>query len=143
MRALINHLVGGAELLSGCLSGRPPDIAFGSTNSSYSGESDLSKLTQAYKDLVRQALAVAKGPGALGSKVTTPIGEMPGSVFLAASWMDILIHCWDLAKATAQDTRLDPQVVDISYQLFVPDAMESCWAHRSFDRCAGRRQPSG
>ena len=124
VRAVINHLVGGAELLSGCLSGRPPDIAFGSTTSSYSGESDLSKLTQAYEELVRQVLAVAKGPGALESKVTTPIGEMPESVFLAASCMDNLIHCWDLAKATGQDTRLDPQVVDVSYQMFVPDAMD-------------------
>ena len=38
--------------------------------------------------------------------------------------MDNLIHCWDLAKATGQDTGLDPQVVDVSYQMFVPDAMD-------------------
>jgi len=38
--------------------------------------------------------------------------------------MDNIIHCWDLAKATGQDTRLDPQAVEVSYQMFVPDAMD-------------------
>ena len=122
--ALVNHLVGGAEMVSGCLSANPPDIPFGSSGSSYTDEGDLAKLAQVYKELTAKALLVAKSPGALEAKVATPIGEMPGSMFLGASCMDNIIHCWDLAKATGQDIRLDPQAVEISYQMFVPEAMD-------------------
>ena len=38
--------------------------------------------------------------------------------------MDNIIHCWDLAKATGQDTKLDPQAVEVSYQMFVHDALD-------------------
>lgn len=122
--ALINHLVGGAEIAAGCLSGNPPNIPFGASASSYSGESDLTKLAKIYKELAAEALATAKSPGALESKVITPIGEMPGSMFLGGCCMDNIIHCWDLAKATGQDTKLDPQAVEVSYQMFVPDAFD-------------------
>ena len=121
---LVNHLVGGAEMAAGCLSGNPPNIPFGSSISSYTQEGDLAKLAQVYRELTAKALSVAKSPGALEGKVATPIGKMPGSMFLSACCMDNIIHCWDLAKATGQDTRLDPQAVEVSYQMFVPDAMD-------------------
>lgn len=124
VRALIDHLVGGAEIASGCLSGTPPDIPFGSSTSSYTEERDLAKLAQIYKELIAKALLVAKSPGALDGRVTTPIDEMPGSMFLGGCCMDNIIHCWDLAKATGQNTRMDPQAVEMSYQMFVPDAMD-------------------
>ena len=111
-------------MAAGCLSGTPPDISFGSSDSSYSEEGDLAKLAQVYKDLAAQALSVAKSPGALESKVATPIGEMPGSMFLGGCCMDNIIHCWDLAKATGQDTKLDPQAVEASYRMFVPEAFD-------------------
>ena len=122
--ALIVHLVGGAEIAAGCLSGNPPNIPFGASASSYSGESDLTKLAKIYKELASKALSAAKSPGALEGKVVTPIGEMPGGMFLGGCCMDNIIHCWDLAKATGQDTKLDPQAVEVSYQMFVPDALD-------------------
>ena len=80
--ALIDHLVGGEEIAAGCLSGNPPNIPFGASASSSSGESDLTKLAKIYKELASKALSAAKSPGALGGKVVTPIGEMPGGMFL-------------------------------------------------------------
>ena len=41
---------------------------------------------------------------------------MPGEIYAGHRFIDVLIHGWDLAKATGQDTTLDPELV------------EACWA---------------
>jgi uncharacterized protein (TIGR03086 family) len=38
--------------------------------------------------------------------------------------MDALIHTWDLAGATGQDTSLDPELVDACITMFLPDMPE-------------------
>jgi uncharacterized protein (TIGR03086 family) len=35
--------------------------------------------------------------------------------------MDVLIHSWDLARATGQDERLDPALVEACTAMFVPE----------------------
>ena len=45
---------------------------------------------------------------------------MPGGMFLMIPFGDVLLHGWDIAKATGQDTRLDPNLVEICYQAFAP-----------------------
>jgi len=37
----------------------------------------------------------------------TPLGEMPGPGLAGFTTLDILVHGWDLAKATGQPTDLD------------------------------------
>ena len=37
---------------------------------------------------------------------------------------DQLVHTWDLATATGQDTRLDPQLVDACIGMFLPGMPE-------------------
>jgi len=39
-------------------------------------------------------------------------GDYSGSDYSAQLFMDTLIHGWDIASATGQDTRLDPELVD-------------------------------
>lgn len=38
--------------------------------------------------------------------------------------MDALIHTWDLATATGQDTSLDPELVEACTAMFLPDMPE-------------------
>jgi uncharacterized protein (TIGR03086 family) len=38
--------------------------------------------------------------------------------------MDQLIHTWDLATATGQDSTLDPELVAVCSALFLPDMPE-------------------
>ena len=38
--------------------------------------------------------------------------------------MDVLIHTWDLATATAQTADLDPELVDACVAMFLPDMPE-------------------
>lgn len=39
------------------------------------------------------------------------IGDSSGAEYAAQLFMHTLIHGWDVAKATGQDTRLDPELV--------------------------------
>ena len=44
----------------------------------------------------------ADTPGALERVVSLPYGDMPGAVVMEIAKVDLLIHGWDLAKATGQ-----------------------------------------
>lgn len=77
---------------------------------------------QAFDAATAKALAAAKAPGALAKKATTPAGEMTAGQFMMVVAADLCIHTWDLAKATGQDTRLDPKLAETSYAVFSPFA---------------------
>ncbi len=65
----------------------------------------------AFDARVRGVLAVVKAPGAMENQLETPFGKMTGGQFLMMPFMDLLVHRWDLAKATGQGTRLEPHLV--------------------------------
>ena len=118
---LLSHLIGGVEMVIDCLAGKLSDIAPGSSASSYSAETRAMGLAQGYGAVVAQALRAAQEPGAMDHSIDTPIGEMPCAVFLSISSMDQFIHAWDLARATNQDTTLDPAMTEAVYGMCVPD----------------------
>lgn len=61
-------------------------------------------------------LATAKTTD-LEKMVEAPFGTMPAGQILMIPFGDMLIHQWDLAKATGQDTSLDSGLADVCYQL--------------------------
>jgi uncharacterized protein (TIGR03086 family) len=46
----------------------------------------------------------------MGRPVTMPFGQMPGGMLVGLFTADNYTHAWDLAKATGQDTDLDPEL---------------------------------
>ena len=113
---VMNHIIGGAEVLAGSLEGNIPEGVGGvSAVSSYSGETEVDKLAQAYAAETARALAAAQRPGAMGS--ATPGGMMTVPQFLIAMATDHIIHGWDLARATGQDDTLDADVVQVAYAM--------------------------
>ena len=104
---VMNHIIGGAEVLAGSLEGNIPEGVGGvSPVSSYSGEEDVSKLAEAYADESARVLTAANQPGAM--EAATPGGMMTVPQFLIAMATDHIIHGWDLARATGQTMRLMP-----------------------------------
>ncbi len=65
-----------------------------------------------------QVLEAIKAPGMLEKIVPSPFGEMPAGNLLMMPFGDILIHKWDLAKATSQDTAMDSSMADACFQVF-------------------------
>ena len=51
----------------------------------------------------------------LSQSVETPFGAMPAANFAMFPILDILVHKWDLAKATGQSTSLDAGLVEVCY----------------------------
>ena len=47
---------------------------------------------------------------------------MPASVYCSHRILDTFIHGWDIAQATGQDSTQDPELVDIVYAMFKPQA---------------------
>ena len=57
-------------------------------------------------------LTAWRTPGVLDATITLPFGEVPGSVGASINFIDVLVHGWDLAKATSQDRRLEPHLAE-------------------------------
>jgi uncharacterized protein (TIGR03086 family) len=67
----------------------------------------------AYAAVTADTYAAWQEPGALDGMVTLPIGvEVPATVAAGISFFDVLVHGWDLAKATGQDATLDPALAE-------------------------------
>ena len=55
----------------------------------------------------------------------SPLGfEWPVADAVAGTFMDALIHTWDLATATGQDASLDPELVEACIAMFLPGMPE-------------------
>ena len=106
---LIGHIQGGAEGLAAKLSGSSPE-----------GAQVGSDAAASYKAAVSRTLEAAKDPANLEKSVEAGGHEMAGGQFLSIMFLDHLVHCWDLAKATGQDTSMDALLVDACYEIFVP-----------------------
>jgi uncharacterized protein (TIGR03086 family) len=112
VRELVNHVVGGNFWAS--------ELARGKTIEEVGDRLDGDVLgadpTAAYDESARAASDAFHVPGAMAAPCAVSYGPVPGEVYLGHRLIDVLIHGWDVAKATGQDTKLDP------------DLVEACWA---------------
>ena len=115
VHGLVNHLIGGLEFTAACIAGIPTSIRPSTSDSSQIDERDVGSLSRAYNAALSRLLELAAAPDALEQVATTPFGEMPVSQIFVGTVMDQLIHCWDLAKATGQDTTLDADLVEFAF----------------------------
>jgi len=77
---------------------------------SHAGADDLADdFVGAYRAAAESTLAAWARPGALEGTCRLPIGmEVPAPAAAGINTVDALVHGWDLARATGQDTTLDP-----------------------------------
>jgi len=47
-------------------------------------------------------------------------GPVPGEVYAGHRFLDVLIHGWDVAKGTAQDTKLPAELVEACWTVVEP-----------------------
>ncbi len=117
VRALINHIVGGSYYFATCVNEGHP-----------SGANDIDftegDLMASYDAGIAAALAAFNGPGALEKMIELPFGTFPGAAFLGLATTDQFTHGWDLARATGQDTNLEPELAAqllVGAQASIPD----------------------
>jgi uncharacterized protein (TIGR03086 family) len=112
VQQLIDHLVGGTEYLLSATEHREPAQPTQATSADY-------------RRGVANVLEALKAPGVMEQSCVSPLGfEWPVSQAVAGTFMDVLSHTWDLARATDQDEELDPDLVDACTAMFVPQMPE-------------------
>ena len=112
-RELANHLVGANWMMSAVGKrekvgrvGLPPDLL---------GDDPAG----AYKASSRAAAEEFYSPGALDRTWALPIGDVPGAMARNIHLLETVLHTWDLAKATGQTDRLDPELAEAGYGIAV------------------------
>ena len=69
---------------------------------------------------VAKLIEIVKTPGTLEKELNTPMGPMLGAQVIMLPFMDLLIHKWDLAKATGQNMSLDSGLVEVCFNTLAP-----------------------
>jgi len=109
---LADHLAAGAEYLSAACNGTQPREVTGTT-------------AARYRVAVDECLAALREPGVLERACVSPLGfEWTVADAAAGIFMDTLVHTWDLARATGQDSNLDPALVEACVATFLPHMPE-------------------
>ncbi|RZU50126.1 uncharacterized protein (TIGR03086 family) [Krasilnikovia cinnamomea] len=93
VRALVTHIVGGNALFAAQLSGE-------------------TGTPEGYGDSADRMLAAFRAPGALDKVVTVPFGQVPATIALHLRLADLMVHGWDLARATGQRADYPDDVVE-------------------------------
>jgi uncharacterized protein (TIGR03086 family) len=65
----------------------------------------------AWDDSATAAVAAVDDPAAMDRIVHLSFGDFPGSEYALQLFADLLVHGWDLARATGQDESVDPELV--------------------------------
>src|ERR1700739_4885967 len=106
VQQLIDHLVGGAEYLLAAATGVEPVPSEGAPGTDY-------------RMCVDKVLTALELPGAMERVCVSPLGfDWSVADAIAGTFMDVLIHSWDLTRATGQDERLDARLVEACGAMF-------------------------
>jgi uncharacterized protein (TIGR03086 family) len=116
VRELVNHIVSGnywAEALAG---GKTIAEVGDQLDGDILGDDPVG----AYDASAVVAAAAFRAPGAMDAPCAVSYGPVPGSIYCGHRFMDVLIHGWDVARSTGQDTTLPPDLVDACRQVLEP-----------------------
>jgi len=123
VRLLLNHIIGGNYTFAEIAAGGRPDP---------SGTMDDHTLPDPGTNYIASADAVMAAwakPGAMERRVHMSFGDIPASAAVSIHFLDIVVHGWDLARATGQDTTIDPdlaeEALDISEGLLSPELRDT------------------
>ncbi|WP_163572416.1 TIGR03086 family metal-binding protein [Fodinicola feengrottensis] len=132
-RDVVAHVINEARRVLATVRGLEPEQVYGVP------VADMGKLPQVRPDAdlaaawarISAGMTVAiDDPDCLKVALPTPVGPLPFKDSLEALPEDVLIHTWDLARATGGDEKLDPEVVAHVYEHFKPmdEFLRQPWA---------------
>jgi uncharacterized protein (TIGR03086 family) len=106
VRDVVNHLVGGGTVFAASFRGETIEV----------GESGMPDLlgddpTAAWDKVIADFESAVNAPGAMDREVALPFATLPAQVALDIATFDLLVHAWDLARATGQSFEPPDDVV--------------------------------
>ncbi|HEX3607606.1 MAG TPA: TIGR03086 family metal-binding protein [Candidatus Dormibacteraeota bacterium] len=105
VRELVNHVVGVSRNFATIGAGGAPERPGGDAPDLLGDDPSA-----AYEAAAGAAAAAFAEPGALDRMWTLHFGDIPGAMAQCIHIVDLTSHAWDLARATGQTDRLDPEV---------------------------------
>ena len=116
VQSLINHALAVQAMANAVVSkGKPDMAATGQVNHALPSEG----AEAAFKAITDTTLAALKAAN-LEDTFETPFGAMPGGNFVMIPIVDMIIHKWDLGKATGQDSTIDNAFAELGIQVLTP-----------------------
>jgi uncharacterized protein (TIGR03086 family) len=116
VRGLLNHLIGGLEMLRTAATGGKAEMPQGDQFGPEPGKD--------YDERRAKLLDAIRAEGVLERDWQMPSFAMPGKMMAGIAFMEHLTHAWDVAKATGQDTDLPDELVQECLDVVTPmDAM--------------------
>ena len=109
---LLNHLISGNFWVAPLVEGKTIEAVGSSLDRDYSPDE--------YPASADAADRAFSSDGAMERPVGVSYGPVPGEVYAGHRFIDVLIHGWDLAKATGQDATLDPELVEACWTVINP-----------------------
>jgi len=87
-------------------------------------------LAAAWREIGLGLVDAIDDPASADAELPTPVGPLPFAAMADALPEDVLIHSWDLARATGGDELLDQEAVAHIYEKFKPldEALRQPWA---------------
>ncbi|MEO5901408.1 MAG: TIGR03086 family metal-binding protein [Ilumatobacteraceae bacterium] len=98
---LIDHIVGGQYFFATFASGAAP-------SSDAPPAFALGDFLATFDQGAAACVAAFSADGVMDAILHLPFGDMPGSAFVGLAATDTFVHGWDLARATGQNSDLDP-----------------------------------
>ena len=117
VRALLNHMLGGLEMLRDAASGGSPAMP--------EGDQLGAEPAKEYDERAAKLLDVIKQPGTLDKTWKMPFGEFPGQMMAGIAFVEHVTHGWDVAKATGQDTTIADDLIAECREVVEP--IEAMW----------------
>jgi uncharacterized protein (TIGR03086 family) len=117
--ALVDHMIGGAQMSSAVLVGGTKEEAIAAGAQL---PSTIAERRVAVKTACAAHIEAFRKPGALETIVHHPAMDMPGAQLLNFRIGDYLMHSWDLAHGLGQDVTLDPAGVEYVWESLQPMA---------------------
>ena len=106
LRALVGHLTAGHRRVAAGLRGEEVTDADGVDGDGGEGPA------AAHRAGVDELLAAARAPGALDRTVSIPFGTVPAAMALHLRLVELLVHGWDVARASGGTARCPDAVVE-------------------------------
>ncbi len=116
VETLLNHIVYGNLWVSPLVAGETIEEVGDRLEGDVLGEDFVA----AYDESSDGAAAAFRGPGAMDAPCAVSYGPVPGSVYCGHRLIDVLVHGWDVAKATGGNTSLPTDLVEACIEVVEP-----------------------
>jgi uncharacterized protein (TIGR03086 family) len=124
VRATLEHLLGTVQM-------------FTLVNQGHEGVTEEAVATGddpagAMSAVARENLASWRRPGAFDGDRTLPFGTFPAGVAALMNLEEVVVHCWDIAKATRQESAIAPEATAMVYEFCRSLPLDAFRAHGAF-----------